>query len=51
MSDEPDLRCGDTVKLDVEAKVIGKYQSGRVKLRWESGEETVHPTDSRVNNG
>lgn len=43
-----DLRAGDTVSFEVDADVVCVYQSGRVKLRWHSGEETVHPSDARV---
>lgn len=49
MTDD-ELSAGDTVDLTVEAEVVATYQSGRVKLRWHSGEEIVYTSDSRLNN-
>lgn len=45
-----DLRAGDTVEFVIEAEVETTYRdSDRVKLRWHSGEETVLPSDVRMN--
>jgi len=44
-----DLSAGDTVEMTVEAEVVARYESGRVKVRWHSGEETVLPSDTRLN--
>lgn len=45
-----DLRAGDTVQFAVEAEVVCVYDSGRVKVRWHSGEETVLQSDQRFEN-
>jgi len=39
--------AGDTVEWTVQAEVVCTYQSGRVKLRWHSGEEIVYTSDAR----
>jgi len=44
-----DYSAGDTVEFTVEAEVQHTYQdSDRVKIRWHSGEETVLPSDTRL---
>lgn len=40
---------GDTVEFTIEARVIATYKdSSRLKLRWDSGEETILPSDTRL---
>jgi hypothetical protein len=45
-----DLRPGDTVEIPVEAEVVARFDSNRVKLKWHSGEEIMHESDTRLNN-
>lgn len=44
-----DLGAGDTVEMTIEAEVVARYESGRVKVRWHSGEETILQSDTRLN--
>lgn len=45
----PDLKTGDTVELTVEAEVVATYESGRVKVRWHSGEQIMSTGNTRLN--
>lgn len=41
-------KAGDTVELTITAEVTATYDSGRIKVRWHSGEEIMYPSDSRL---
>lgn len=45
---ETELGAGDTVRLSVDAEVVCRYESGRVKIRWHSGEEIISTSDHRL---
>jgi hypothetical protein len=46
----PELNVGDTVEFTVEAEVVARYDNGKLKLRWHSGEVFIFPSDTRLNN-
>lgn len=43
-----EFKPGDTVTFEIDAEIVARYQSGRVKLQWHSGEETIYESDGRI---
>lgn len=43
-----ELKPGDTVTFEIDADIVARYQSGRVKIRWHSGEEIIYESDARL---
>jgi hypothetical protein len=39
---------GDTVEFTVEAEITAVYDSGRIAIRWNSGDEIIYPSDTRL---
>lgn len=39
---------GDTVEFTIEAEITAVYDSGRIAVRWHSGDEIIYPSDTRL---